>query len=196
MDKSELFTMLKQLGSDNDSDAVMALRGVQALFEEAGTSLANAVTYAADHLDEIAKTGAAEAGAAPGGETEERMPVSVSGMPQCISPGPGNVELIAPGETKGNIVALPGAAADDADSIATGLKDALVAAAINKSRLKLKLMDVKNNRGEIVETILQAEYDRDDMAAVRVWANIKGEAASLATVLRKAVAANFPDLVA
>ena len=76
------------------------------------------------------------------------------------------------------------------------MKVALVAATLNKSRFKLKLLDVKNGKGEIIETVLQAEYERDGMIPVRIWSNVRGEVAALATVLRRAVANTLPDLVA
>ena len=121
-------------------------------------------------------------------------PVTTSGMPNCRAPKPGHIELIPPGKETGPVFALPGASAENAESIAYNLKDALVAAIINKSRFKLKLFDVKNVRGEISETILQAEYERAGMATVRIWAHVRGEAAALATILRKAMADTFPDL--
>ena len=58
------------------------------------------------------------------------------------------------------------------------------------------VIDMKNASGEVVETALQAEYERAGMTAVRVWANVRGEVAALATVLRKALSTALPDLVA
>jgi hypothetical protein len=113
-------------------------------------------------------------------------------MPQCRAPRPGHIEIILAGKTAGEIVALPGAAAEQADIIAASMKDALVAAAINKSRFKLKLVDVKDT----AETALQAEYEREGMSPVRIWVNIKGEVAALATVLRRYVANTVPELLA
>jgi hypothetical protein len=197
MQKAELDAILKQLGSDNDSDAAMALRGLQGIFAAEGTTLSAAICYAADHLDAFAKQGdktidheSADKAA------EKKAPVTISGMPQCLEPQAGCIELIRPGVTSGEVVVLPGAAAEQSHAVAEGLKDALVAAAINKSRFKLKVIDVKNGRGEVTETLLQAVYDREGMAAITVWSNVKGEVAALATVLRKAVANNFPDLAA
>lgn len=191
IDNKELEVLLKQVMSDSDSDAVMGLRGLQALFKESGAPLHVALRYAADNIAAYAKT---DAGAASPAAKAERAPVSVSGMPQCISQQKGHIDLIPPGQTAGTNVALPGLAAETAEAVAGGLKDALVAAVINKSRFKLKVVDVKNGRGEVTETLLQAEYDREGMTAVRVWSNVKGEVAALAAVLRKAVATAFPDL--
>ncbi len=104
--------------------------------------------------------------------------------------------IIPPGTIAGEKIPLPGAAAAQSQEIADGVKDVLVAAVINKSRFKLKLVDVKDRFGDVAETILQGEYERDNMQPVKVWSNVKGETAALATVLRRAVAAALPDLVA
>ena len=88
-------------------------------------------------------------------------------------------------------------AALQADVIASNLKDAVVAAVINKSRFKLKMVDTKDAKGKIVETILQAEYERPGMSPVRIWVlNNRGEVGALAVVLRKAVANSLPELAA
>lgn len=193
MDSEAFSRMLKMAGSDSDSDAVMGLRGLQGLFLEDGVTFEAAVRYARENLEAIRaknpKTIEAAPKAGPG-------PVTVSGMPQCRVPKPGCIEIIPPGASAGAIVQMQGVAADSAEAIAFGIKDALVAAVINKSRFKLKVVDVKNGRGEVVETILQAEYDREGMSPVRVWTNVRGEVAALATVLRKGVATSLPDLVA
>lgn len=194
MDKGMTEKLLKLVSSDNDSDAVMGLRGLQGLFREEGVDFGKAVEYALGHLDELKKQGITIDHIVSGAKAQG--PVSISGMPQCHSPQTGAIEIIAPGKTQGEVVMLQGEAANHAGEIASNLKDALVAAAINKSRFKLKLLDIKNARGETVETVLQAEYERQGMSPVRVWVNVKGEVAALATVLRKAVANSFPELVA
>ena len=94
------------------------------------------------------------------------------------------------------MITLPGAAAAETQAIADGVKDVLVAAVINKSRFKLKLVDIKDRYGEVTETVLQGEYDRENMQPVKVWSNVRGEVAALATVLRRAISATVPDLVA
>jgi hypothetical protein len=193
MDSETFSKMLKMANSDSDSDAVMGLRGLQGLFAEDGVTFEAAIRYARENLDAIRAKNPQTIEQAP---KKGPGPVSVSGMPQCRVPKPGCVEIIAPGATEGAIVPMQGAAAESAEAIAFGLKDALVAAVINKSRFKLKVVDVKNGRGEVVETLLQAEYDREGMSPVRVWSNLRGEVAALATVLRKGVAASLPDLVA
>ena len=129
-------------------------------------------------------------------EATPRAALQVSGMPQCVIAQPGVLMIIPPGQDKGEAVPLPAAAAAAGDKVAAGLKDALVAAAINKSRFKLKVLDIKDKHGDVVETVLQAEYDRDGMSPIKVWSNVKGEVAALATVLRRAVSSSMPDMVA
>lgn len=196
MDKNGLEKMLKMMEHDSETDAIMGLRGAQGGFKAEGTSLTEAVLFAFDNIavlkqrkpaPVIDQKPAAPAPAAP-------QPVKTSGMPTCRMPKPGHIELIPPGKETGVLVPLPGAAADAAEEIALHLKDALVASIINKSRFKVKLLDVKNVRGEVTETVMQAEYEREGMLPVRIWAAMRGEAAACATVLRKSLAEAFPDL--
>ena len=194
MDNEAFLKVLKMTCSDSDSDAVMGLRGLQGLLNDEGASFEAAIKYVMDNLDAVrARTPKTIDQSA---QQKGPKPVTVSGMPQCRVPKPGCVEIIAPGKTEGAVVALQGAAADNADAIAFGMKDALVAAVINKSRFKLKVVDVKNGRGDILETLLQAEYEREGMTPVKVWSNVRGEIAAAATVLRKGVSTSLPELVA
>lgn len=196
MDKATLDKLVKMMSSENDSDAVMGLRGMQGLLRVEGIDFATALEFIIAHKEMFAeKTPAAIEAGAPA-EKAKLPAVEISGMPQCLSPRAGHVEIVVPGQTRGEVVALPGAAAPACAEIAAALKDALVAAAINKSRFKLKLQDVKNERGEIRETMLQAEYERQGMVPVMIWSNVRGEVAALATVLRRAISASMPELAA
>ncbi|HYD16921.1 MAG TPA: hypothetical protein VEF76_00415 [Patescibacteria group bacterium] len=195
MDKPALEKMLKMTDSDSETDAIMGLRGMQGGFRAEGVTLTEAVLFAFENLAVMKQRRPAitiEQAAPP--PPAAAKPVTTTGMPNCRMPKPGCIELIAPGAASGTVIPLPPSAAEEAAHIADHLKDALVAAVINKSRFKLKVFDVKNNRGEVVETALQAEYDRDGMAVVRVWTNVKGEVANLAALLRKSVAQVYPDL--
>lgn len=197
MDQELLKKLTAMTESANDSDATLALRGLQGLFADSGLSLSQAILYAASHADTIKKAAmTVDHLVTPPPAMTSRAPVSISGTPQCHAPRDGHIELIPPGKSEGEVVTLPGESAQHAQMIALSMKDALVASAINKSRFKLKLLDIKNARGDVVETVLQAEYDREGMIPVRIWSNARGEVATLATVLRKAVASSFPDLVA
>lgn len=193
MDKSGFDKLVGMMASENDSDAVMGLRGFQAWLKDENVSFSHALSSVFDRLPDL-RAGAAEAPAVSAGE--ERGEIKVSGMPQCVVVQPGVIMIIPPGTETGEQIVLPGAAAAQAADIAAGVKDVLVAAVINKSRFKLKLVDVKDRYGDVVETVLQGEYDRDSMQPVKVWTNIRGETAALATVLRRAVSAALPDLVA
>lgn len=194
MDKATLEKLLKLLSSENDSDAVMGLRGLQGYFREEGVDLNTAVEFSIAHIDDLKKESMTIDHIMA--EKNPQGPASISGMPQCRSPKAGCLEIIPPGKTQGEIVMLQGEAVNHVQDIVTNLKDALVAAVINKSRFKLKLLDIKNARGETVETILQAEYERQGMSPMPVWRNVKGEVAALAAVLRKAMSSAFPELAA
>jgi hypothetical protein len=196
MDKKLLEQYLKLLGVDNDVDAVMGLRGLQSLFVSAGTSMESALRYAADHLDQYAQKTvastdrqAAVASSAPAG-------VNMSGVPECRISRPGTIEIVLSGKTSGDVYSLQGEAAKQAEVVAAHLKDAIVVAVVNKSRFKLKLVDIKNSNSEGIETVLQAEYERPGMTPVRIWVNSRGEVGALAALLRKAMSSSLPDLVA
>jgi hypothetical protein len=196
MDKKLLENCLKMIGSENDVDAVMGLRGAQNMFKESGASLESALRYAADHLgqlgaaDKTISSQPAQKSASPAAPSA----VNVSGVPECRMPQMGVIEIVLAGKTQGDAYQLPGAAAQQSEAIALGLKDALIAAVVNKSRLKLKLLDIKSGGGDIVETILQAEFERPGMTPIRIWANGRGEVGALAAVLRKAIATTLPEL--
>ncbi|MCE9507950.1 MAG: hypothetical protein K8R48_06530 [Alphaproteobacteria bacterium] len=202
MDKNLLEKFLKLLGSDQVSDSLMGLYGVQDLFKAEGASLDNALRYAADNLDKLGQGAgktidlqAAEKSAAPAVAKPAAPPVvNISGVPECRMLRAGILEIVQPGKADGDAYQLPGTSAQDAESIALGLKDAIVAAVINKSRFKLKLLDIKTGKGDILETILQAEYERVGMTPVRVWVGSRGDVGALAAVLRKAVATSMPEL--
>lgn len=196
MDKSALEKMLKMTDSDSETDAIMGLRGIQGGFRAEGLTLSEAVLFAFDNIAVMKQRKPAVTIEQKPAVPAAPKPVSTTGMPNCRMPKPGHIELLAPGAASGTVIALPPSAAEDAAHIADHMKDALVASVINKSRFKLKLFDVKNNRGEILETCLQAEYDRDGMAVVKIWTNVRGECANLATLLRKAAAQVYPDLYA
>ena len=116
-------------------------------------------------------------------------------VPDIRVQGSNAVEIVLSGKTE--VCQLPGESAQHADTIATNLKDAVIAAVLNKSKFKLKLFDIKNGKGEITETALQAEYDRAGMVPIRIWVlNNRGEVGALASVLRKAVSTSLPELAA
>lgn len=195
MDNDTLQKLVKMMQAENDADAVMGLRGLQALLKGEEVDFAKAINFLGDNMGSLKEKKAASFE----NMTQEQTPrtqLQVSGMPQCVIAQPGVLMIIPPGQEQGEAVPLPGAAAVAGDKVAAGLKDVLVAAAINKSRFKLKVLDMKDKHGEVIESILQAEYDRDGMSPIRVWSNVKGEVAALATVLRRAVASSMPDMVA
>lgn len=193
MDKDTIQKLLNMMSSGNDTDAIMGLRGLQGYLQEEGVEFKAALQMMVDHLHTIKKAPVVEAEVITAQEAPK--PVALGGMPECTS-RQGVLYIGVPGRAQLEQVELPGASAAEGQMIAENLKDAMVAAVINRSKMKLKLLDVKNGKGEIVETALQAEYDREGMMPIRVWVNVRGEVASLAAVLRKAIANAAPELVA
>lgn len=195
MDNDTLQKLVKMMQSENDADAVMGLRGFQAMLKGEEVDFARAMAFLGENMSglktkkEVTLESLTQAPA-------PRAKLQVSGMPQCMISQPGVLMIIPPGQETGEAVQLPGASAAAGDTVAAGLKDVLVAAAINKSRFKLKVLDIKDKHGDVLETVLQAEYDRDGMTPIKVWGNVKGEVAALATVLRRAVSSSMPDMVA
>lgn len=188
--------LIKMMQSENDADAVMGLRGFQALLKGEEVDFAKAMHFLGENLNGLKEKKVATFENMTQEAAKPRAQLQVSGMPQCVISQPGILMIIPPGQEKGEIVQLPTAAAAAGDAVAAGLKDVLVAAAINKSRFKLKVLDIKDKYGDVTETVLQAEYDRDGMSPIKVWSNVKGEVAALATVLRRAVSSSMPDMVA
>lgn len=193
MDRSQIEKYLTLLKSENDTDALMALRGLQNLFREAGTSLENAVRYAAEQIAFLAPEKEIPV-PMPSSPAVQKKEIATTGNMPDFQAKSGAFDIVVGGRVEK--VALPGAAAGDAPAVSMNMKDAVAAAIVNKSKFKLKLVDIKNNRGEIVETVLQAEYDRPGMVPIRIWAHNRGEVGALAAVLRKCVASVFPDLAA
>ena len=194
MDKNVLQGFIKLLNSENDPDAVMGLRGVQKILKEYNINLGDILLYAADNHEQFIKEAkpaedvqAAPQAAAP---AEKAVSTNASGVPEFTVLSNGAIEVL------GNSYQLSGHAVEAVDMIAVNLQDSIVAAILNKCHFKLKLFDVKNDKDEITETILRAEFDRDGMQPVQIWSNTKGEAGALAAVLRNLVKSNMPDLVA
>lgn len=197
MDKNLLDKFLALMSSSHDSDSLMGLRGAQKLCQSEGVTLENMLRFAAGHLDQCRTRTDQTIDHEPAAETTSASaPVNLSGVPECRVPRGGVLEVVLAGNTTGEVYPLPGESAKYAQDIALHLKDAIVAAVINKSRFKFKLNDVKNAQGVVVETALQAEYERAGMAAIRIWSHTRGEVGALATVLRKIVANTMPELAA
>lgn len=199
MDREMLDRLIAMMTSENDTDAVMGLRGLQGLLRTEGVDFAKLIAQA------VAQAGTMKAAApAPSAPVIEQTavapkappstPVVAGGLPQCVANG-SDLTLATPAGTQ-EVINLPALAAQSAGMIAESLTDAIVAAVINKSRMKLKLVDVKDPKGLVVETMLRAEYDREGMMPVQVWVNARGEVAALAAVLRKGLANAMPDIMA
>lgn len=199
MDREMIDRLIAMMASENDTDAVMGLRGLQGLLRADGVDFAHAMTTMVAHVAAAkgravpAPVSAAPAAVAPAAPPSVPA-VSANGMPQCSVAGC-DITLATPAGVQ-EVISLPALAAEHAGTIAESLTDAIVAAVINKSRMKLKLVDNKNSKGEVIETILRAEYDRDGMMPVQVWVNARGEVAALAAVLRKGLANAMPEIMA
>lgn len=195
MDKELLKKFLRLMASKSDPDAVMGLRGAQDLCRSEKVTLEDALQYAFDHVGQWKKQHSS-ADHKPVAETAAPPAVNMSGVPECRLSRPGILEIVPVGNAVGDMYQLPGESAQHAEVIALHLKDAIVAAVVNKSRFKIKLSDVKNQNSEVTETVLRAEYDRAGMTPVMIWANNRGEVGALATVLRKIMSHSLPELMA
>ena len=232
MDREMTDRLIAMMSSENDTDAVMGLRGLQGLLRAEGVDFSQAVAAMIAHAS-VMKSTSAPAPAAPvapsapapvieatlttqppsvpaasvalnaaapaaqtiaAAPTPAAPPAPAGALPQCSATG-NDITLATPAGGR-EVITLPSEAAAHAPMIAESLTDAIVAAVINKSRLKLKLVDNKNSKGEVVETILRAEYDRAGMMPVQVWVNARGEVAALAAVLRKGLANAMPEIMA
>lgn len=202
MDREMTDRLIAMMISENDTDAVMGLRGLQGLLKSEGIDFSRAMAAMLAHAPAakaVAQPAPLEPIAAAPQAVATTPPPSVpaaaaGGLPQCSAAG-SDITLATPAGGR-EVIALPAEAAAYAAMIAESLTDAIVAAVINKSRLKLKLVDNKNSKGEVVETTLRAEYDREGMMPVQVWVNARGEVAALAAVLRKGLANAMPEIMA
>lgn len=188
LDLALLNKLADRMLSQNEGEALSGLRAVSGMFTEKGVNLKDAVLFAASHMDmwAIKKT-------TP--DLEKKMAVVADpGIPDCRVEGAHSIRVIRPGHKESEVFTIGGDAAVQIADICQHLKDALVVALLHKSAFKLKLVDVKDGKGQVVETILQAEYQKAGSAPVKIWAGNRGEAGILATTLRKAAAWALPDL--
>lgn len=187
--------VVHMLASADDTDAVMGLRALQAHIKSEGVDFTVAINALIAQLPQL-KTAVT---ASPQLHTAMSVPQPAAAASPAATGGfiarNGALELVADDGTPVCTIALPALAADHASVIAASLKDAVVAATINKCRMKIKLLDVKNGRGEVTETQLRAEYDRPGMTPVPIWVNNRGDVAALAAVLRPALAQAVPHLM-
>lgn len=162
-------------------------------FGREGMSLEAAIAFALSRITEWHQpTAAATPAPAPAREAK-----SGGGLPECVSltsKGQQSIHVFAKGDKTGEVFALTGVAAGSCDAIADHLKDAMIAAILNASPVKMKLVDVKDSRNEVVETILRAEYDKPGTAPIKIWSGARGDVAMLASIMRKAAAYGLPDL--
>ncbi len=198
MDREMTDRLIAMMTSENDTDAVMGLRGLQGLLKSEGIDFAQAMASMLAQAPAAKAAPVPAAPAAPQALAPTAPPsvpaASAGGLPQCSAAG-SDITLATPAGAR-EVISLPAEAAAYAPMIAESLTDAIVAAVINKSRMKLKLVDSKNSKGEVVETTLRAEYDREGMMPVQVWVNARGEVAALAAVLRKGLANAMPEIMA
>lgn len=191
IDIEQLKLNLDKLTSDNDMEVLNAIKQIRAAFRGEGAGFKASVIFAAQALNhwqgELGGGGGAASDDAPSSLPDCR-PVNDGGQPA--------IEIIGPGQVKGKVWAIPGDAQGSIPEISEQLKDAFVVAMINTTKMKLKLNDIKNDKGEIIETILQSEYARSELQPVKIWSGPRGEAAMLASVLRKAMQFTLPDISA
>ena len=156
LDPAELHVLLKSLESDVDADAVLALKSLKSVLTEQGVTLSALLSFAFSGIEEIKEKTINIAPAVPEQPMELRQVIQPQGLPECRVQGKGRLFISGDGSLKGETLVLTGAASENADDIALGLKDAFAAGILNKTRFKIKLHDVKNTRGDITHTILHA----------------------------------------
>jgi len=201
MDKDLLAKFIDLMNSENDSDAIMGLRGVQNLFKDIGGSFKNTLMQASDNIIAIEvnkkQSSFINSASLNNSDIAENKIESVneSGVPELRVLSEGSIELVLSGNSSGKIYKLPEESAIDIIDIAENMKDSMVAAIISKCKFKLKLFDIKDDGGNIIETELRAEYEREDVIPVKIWSNnSRGETGLLASVLRKLVSTNISNL--
>ncbi len=195
MDKNVLKQYTDYMESNIDSDALMGLRGVQSFLKEFDLTIEQVLLYVADNYQNI-KTLEQPVVEEAVSVVPSKNNVRVAGdIPDFKSHSNGVIQVIFP-DGSGSGCTLPVCALNDVGDIAVAMKDAVVAAIINKAHIKIKLFDVKNDEGKVVETILRTEYDREGMQPIDLWHGTKGDAGIVASVLRTFVKEAVPELVA
>lgn len=193
MDKRVLMQYIEYMESSVDSDAIIGLRGAQSFLKEFDLNIEQVLMYVADHYQNI-KTVEQPAVEEKAASPEDNV-IASGEIPEFKSNAGGIIRVVFSNGAANNCI-LPACAANDAEHIALAMKDAVVAAIINKTHIKIKLFDAKGDDGKVVETILRTEYDREDMQPVNLWSGTKGEAGTVASVLRPFIKEALPELVA
>lgn len=186
IDIYQVHNLVSLTGSFNDAEALLALKDLRAMLEQNGARLEDVVHYAVTSDDFWQGLASAHQRAA-GGRADEAGGQTQAGLPLCRwanANGAPGIETAPPNGTPRQW-ALTGGAATKAEQIAELLKDALIVAGINSCTMKIKLKDVEDERGKVVETIVQTEYSKD-LAPIILWTGDRGDAATLASTLRQA----------
>ena len=187
LDLELLAKLAERMGSDVEGEALSGLHAVAGMFMDSGNTLKDAVLFAAGHMDMWAVRKAVPV-------PEKKAAGGDQGIPDCRPEGASALRLFRPGHKESEVFVLSGDVVSARDDICLHLKDALVVALLHKCAFRLKLADIKDDKGIVVETVVQAEYQKPGSVPVRIWAGNRGEAGVLATTLRRAVAWALPDL--
>lgn len=142
--------------------------------------------------------GAAAPAADDGASVPAEATMGGGGLPDFHSTPdtPGVMTAHARGDVRGQTFMLSQTIdVPSCEEISHTLKDAVVAAIISKTTLKLKLVDIKDSAGNVTSCQIQAVYARDNIAPVTVWESSKGEAGIVIAVLRRALSYASPDVV-
>lgn len=205
----------------HDHDAMNELINA---FESEGVRFEEALMYAYNHIDAIkpptvSEKPAAEKKAQPQdtvpaaaskfGAPKSTTPLSVSpettsvagasGLPEFYADAdkPGILHVHARGDATGQLFIVSQTIdAEHTVEIATMMKDAVVAAIISKTTMKLKLADNKDSAGNILSRRIQAEFGRDSIKPMEIWSGNAGEAGVIIAILRKALSYAAPDVIA
>ncbi len=203
MDKNVLKQYIAYMKSSVDAEAIMGLRGAQKFLREFDLNMETVLLYVADNYQSIT----------PVEQVADEPPVSkfmndaaepivpatdsnvrtADDIPDFKSNGACVLEVMfANGAIKNCTV--PACASNDIDRISRRMKDAVVAAIINQAHMVLKLFDVVGEGNKVEKTVVRFEFNREDMSPVEVWEGNKGEAGTVASVLRAFIREAMPEL--
>lgn len=193
LDLDLLRKLADRLSSDAEGERLSGLQAVMQMFAEKGATIQEALVFAGGHMDMwsvgVAAPVLAAAVLSGGGPAE-----TGAGIPDCRPEGASSLRVFRPGGQESEVFVITGVKVSDMGGLCLHLKDALVAGVLHKTPFKLKLADIRDDKGRVVETALQAEYGKEGSAPIRIWSGNRGDAGVLATVLRKAAAWALPGL--
>jgi hypothetical protein len=195
---SDQISAIKQIVTRALHQDHSAVQELSALFKSHGIALDDALIYALQHAaalkaqftitpplpDPIATAPQAQITNAP------------SGLPRFLVKGRA-LHAYAADDTAGQLFTFSTALDEQSLAIiADHLKDAVVAAILSKTTLKLKLLDTKDTQGMVLSCEISAEFARPDIKPISIFKGSKGEAGVNINILRKVLTYAAPSVMA